>query len=112
MNGTDERYGVLATIPGGDERAEKWRLYFGGLYVPVISDEPRPTILPGGITTHCYFVDFSSCNWLLPRLRLVAVKQRNATILAMLARPIYPIAAERVTVMRAPIRLLSEMFHQ
>jgi hypothetical protein len=94
---------VVATIPDGDKRAEAWKEYFDGLFVPVTKDEPDMTILPDDTQRLCYFVDFTACDWLLPRLRAVATRRNSLTVLAMLEQQIYPIEAEGVIVIRAPV---------
>lgn len=109
---SEEPEGIVASILESDPRAVIWNEYFGNVFVPVIQEEPATTILPNGDTRLCYFVDFTSSDWLMPRI-MEAVNRRpqtpnNKAVCAMLSEGIYPIIAEGVTIIRGPRRLWEE----
>lgn len=107
---SDELEGCIAVVPESDPRARWWLELFGGNRVPVKNDEPTMTIFPDESQRLCYFVDFSSCDWLKPRLEAALARRPKAkngpTLQDMLKEDIYPIIADGVIVIRAPLRLL------
>jgi hypothetical protein len=97
----------VAILPKDDKRGEIWREAFGGMGVPVIEDEPQMTVLPDESNRLCYYVDFNVGGMRLAKMIAAACGRRpgknSAQIIAMLQKGIYPILAENVTVVRAPI---------
>lgn len=104
-----EIYRCVAVLPVGDPRGRWWDELFGGRRVPVRSDEPQMTVLPDETVRLCYFVDFTACDWLKPKMQEALAKRpagkNSMAIDSMLRQDIYPVIADSITVIRAPIRL-------
>lgn len=111
MNQTEELQEVCVAVlpPGNHSRAMWWVELFGQRRVPVTRDDAIFTILPDGRETLCYFVDFTSCDWLLPRVREANERRRGSknyeAVNGMLEQGIYPLQADGITVVRGPRRL-------
>lgn len=99
----------VAVLPPGDPRGKFWMEIFSTIRVPVKSSEAAFTTLPDGTQRMCYFVDFTSCDWLKPRIIEATLRRpqgpRSQAVLKMLEQDIYPVIADNVTVVRAPVGL-------
>lgn len=95
----------MAVLPASDRRADMWALLFKGLRVPVVRDEPVPTVLPDGTLESCYFVDFRETGDAhlehMKRVNEERPSKNRAAVAGMLNARIYQILAENVTVVRA-----------
>lgn len=103
---TPEPQSLVAVLPPGDQRTAWWVELFTAPRVPVVDETPYTTILPDGRERLCYFVDFDSCEWLMPRLIECCRKRgNNPATMNMLRQRLYPLIAENVTIVRAPRRI-------
>lgn len=103
----EETVFIAVLPPGQGKRAEWWENVFGERRVPVTKGEPDLTILPDGEKTLCYFVDFGVAGDVLLN-RMIQIGKTatlGPAILGMLAQRIYPIKAEGITVVEAPLRM-------